>query len=230
MPAPPSSAQAAPAGACCRPSSSCRSSPWHARCRWFARACVPSSFPDGRIHARRGRVSLSVSFWPPSRAPTADDYGGPADGSGSCTPGLELGLDLRRPIGAISPHVRCGVGPVEHIVELLAVVDARIRSGEAAHELVLGVNADVVLRRADNSGSRFATYRASALHRRGSLVGGQGRAKVREMMLPQMKRFGASKAWVIDDTGFSLRQCPSWLATTQLFNGPAAQSSKARPK
>src|SRR5262249_25076364 len=58
---------------------------------------------------------------------------------------LEPGFDLCRPVGAVGPHRVAGVGLVEHLIELLAVVDRGIRLGIAADELVLAVNDDVVL-------------------------------------------------------------------------------------
>ena len=54
-------------------------------------------------------------------------------------PLLEPGFDLRRPVGAVAPHLVAGVGLVQHLIELLAVVDGGIRLGIAAHELVLAV-------------------------------------------------------------------------------------------
>jgi len=58
---------------------------------------------------------------------------------------LELGLDLGRPIGAVGPHLGSGVGLVQHIIELLAVMHARVRLRVPADELVLAVDANVVL-------------------------------------------------------------------------------------
>src|ERR1035438_6720162 len=58
---------------------------------------------------------------------------------------LELGLDLGRAVGAVGPHLGSGVGLVQHIIELLAVVHARIRLRVPADELVHAVDANVVL-------------------------------------------------------------------------------------
>src|SRR5262245_405755 len=58
---------------------------------------------------------------------------------------LQLGLALRRPVGAVGPHLVAGVGLVQHLIELLAVVHRGVGLGPAADQLVLAVDADVVL-------------------------------------------------------------------------------------
>src|ERR1700688_2523272 len=58
---------------------------------------------------------------------------------------LELGLDLRRAVGAVGPHLGSGVGLVQNVIELLAVVHAGIRLRVPADELVHAVDANVVL-------------------------------------------------------------------------------------
>src|SRR5262245_1742256 len=58
---------------------------------------------------------------------------------------LERLFALDRPVGAVGPHLVAGVGLVQHLIELLAVVHRGIRLGVAADQLVLAVDADVVL-------------------------------------------------------------------------------------
>jgi len=58
---------------------------------------------------------------------------------------LELGLHLRRPVGAIGPHLVAGIGLVQNLIELLAIVDRGVGLRIAANDLVLTVDADVVL-------------------------------------------------------------------------------------
>ena len=58
---------------------------------------------------------------------------------------LELGFALSRTVGAVSPHLVAGVGFVRDLIELLAVVDGGIRLRITANELVLAVDADVIL-------------------------------------------------------------------------------------
>src|SRR5258705_4754456 len=58
---------------------------------------------------------------------------------------LQLGLDLGRAVGAVGPYIGSGVGLVQHIIEHLAVVHARVRLRVPADELVRAVDANVVL-------------------------------------------------------------------------------------
>src|SRR5262252_7764510 len=58
---------------------------------------------------------------------------------------LELGFHLRRPVGAIGPHLIAGIGLIQNLIELLAVVDGGVGLRIAANDLVLAVDADVVL-------------------------------------------------------------------------------------
>src|SRR5215471_11032777 len=58
---------------------------------------------------------------------------------------LELGLHFRRPVGAIGPHLVAGIGLVQNLIELLAIVDGSVGLCVAADDLVLAVDADVVL-------------------------------------------------------------------------------------
>src|SRR5262245_23594090 len=58
---------------------------------------------------------------------------------------LQLGFGLYRPVGAVGPHLAAGVGLVQHLIELLAVVHRGVGPGPAADQLVLAVDADVVL-------------------------------------------------------------------------------------
>src|SRR5262245_34308006 len=60
-------------------------------------------------------------------------------------PRLQLGLARRRSVGAVGPHLVAGVGLVQQLVELLAVVHRGVGLGPAADQLVLAVDADVVL-------------------------------------------------------------------------------------
>ena len=59
--------------------------------------------------------------------------------------GLKLGFDLCRPVGAVGPHLAAGVGLIQYLIELLAVVNGGVGLGITADELVLTVDADVVL-------------------------------------------------------------------------------------
>src|SRR5262249_1223038 len=58
---------------------------------------------------------------------------------------LELRFSFRRPIGAVGPHLVAGVGLVQDLIKLLAVVNGRVGLGIAPNDLVLAVDADVVL-------------------------------------------------------------------------------------
>src|SRR5215468_4472127 len=58
---------------------------------------------------------------------------------------LELGFHLRRPVGTVGPHLVAGIGLVQNLIELLAIVDGSIGLGIAANDLVLAIDADVVL-------------------------------------------------------------------------------------
>src|SRR5262245_39260348 len=58
---------------------------------------------------------------------------------------LELGFDLRRPVGTIGPHLIAGIGFVQNLIELLAIVDGSVGLGITANDLVVAVDADVVL-------------------------------------------------------------------------------------
>src|SRR5215510_1732964 len=58
---------------------------------------------------------------------------------------LELGFHLRRPVGTIGPHLIAGIGFVQNLIELLAIVDGGVGLGIAANDLVFAVDADVVL-------------------------------------------------------------------------------------
>src|SRR5262249_27299904 len=58
---------------------------------------------------------------------------------------LELRFSFRRPIGAVGPHLVAGVGLVQDLIKLLAVVNGRVGLGIAPNDLVLAVDTDVVL-------------------------------------------------------------------------------------
>ena len=58
---------------------------------------------------------------------------------------LELGFRLRRPVGTIGPHLVAGIGLIQNLIELLAIVDGGVGLGIAANDLVLAIDADVVL-------------------------------------------------------------------------------------
>src|SRR5689334_9077524 len=58
---------------------------------------------------------------------------------------LELGFHLRRSVSTIGPHLVAGIGFVQNLVELLAIVDGSIGLCVAADDLVLAIDADVVL-------------------------------------------------------------------------------------
>src|SRR5215468_461714 len=58
---------------------------------------------------------------------------------------LELRFSFRRPIGAVGPHLVAGVGLVQDLIKLLAVVNGRIGLGIAPNDLVLAVDTDAVL-------------------------------------------------------------------------------------
>src|SRR6185295_2373924 len=53
---------------------------------------------------------------------------------------LQLGLGLDRPVGAVGPHLVAGVGFVQNLIELLAVVHRGVGLGVAADQLVLAVD------------------------------------------------------------------------------------------
>src|SRR5690242_8946020 len=57
----------------------------------------------------------------------------------------ESGFSLGRPIGTVGPHLVAGVGSVQDLIELLAVVDGGVGLSVAADQLMLAVDADVVL-------------------------------------------------------------------------------------
>jgi hypothetical protein len=57
---------------------------------------------------------------------------------------LELGFHLRRPVGAIGRHLVAGIGRVQNLIEVLAIVDRGVVLRIAANDLVLTVDADVV--------------------------------------------------------------------------------------
>jgi hypothetical protein len=58
---------------------------------------------------------------------------------------LELGFHLRRSVGTIGPHFVAGIGLIQNLIELLAIVHGGVGLGVAADDLVLAVDADVVL-------------------------------------------------------------------------------------
>jgi hypothetical protein len=58
---------------------------------------------------------------------------------------LKPGFRLYRPVGAVGPHLVAGIGFIQHLIELLAVVHGGIRLGVAADQLVLAVDTNVVL-------------------------------------------------------------------------------------
>src|SRR5215831_8399003 len=58
---------------------------------------------------------------------------------------LELRFSFCRPVGAIGPHLIAGVGLVQDLIKLLAVMNGRVGLGIAPNDLVLAVDADVVL-------------------------------------------------------------------------------------
>lgn len=57
----------------------------------------------------------------------------------------ERGFDLLAAIGAVGPNIGGRVARVENVVELLAVVHARVADRVAAYELVLAIDVHVVL-------------------------------------------------------------------------------------
>src|SRR5215475_13253123 len=57
----------------------------------------------------------------------------------------QLGFHLRRPVGTIGPHLVAGIGFVQNLIKLLAIVDGSIGLCVAADDLVLAIDADVVL-------------------------------------------------------------------------------------
>src|SRR5262249_36836276 len=124
-------APARPSGAYYRPSSSCRSSRPHAPSQWYARICRPSRFPDLQTRVRRDRAPVSAWCWRPSAAQIKGGCGRRGDGCGFCSPFLELRFSFRRPIGAVGPHLVAGVGLVQDLIKLLAVVNGRVGLGIA---------------------------------------------------------------------------------------------------
>ena len=58
---------------------------------------------------------------------------------------LELRFSFCRPVGAVGPHLVAGVGLVQDLIKLLAVVNRRVGFGIAPNDLVLVVDTDVVL-------------------------------------------------------------------------------------
>src|SRR5215468_61750 len=79
---------------------------------------------------------------------------------------LELGFHLRRPVGTIGPHLVAGIGFVQNLIKLLAIVDGSIGLCVAADDLVLAIDADVVLVAVEVlrvlSGLFFPTFRRLA--------------------------------------------------------------------
>src|SRR5215467_14727739 len=71
--------------------------------------------------------------------------GNPTMNPALVAPLLELGFHLRRPVGTIGPHLVAGIGFVQNLIELLAIVDGGVGLRIAANDLVLAVDADVVL-------------------------------------------------------------------------------------
>src|SRR6478752_2215939 len=61
------------------------------------------------------------------------------------TTGPEFGLDLGRPISAVSEHIIAGVARVQQPFQLLAVVHGRIGHRIMPDQLVLGVRVHMVL-------------------------------------------------------------------------------------
>src|SRR5258707_5217067 len=59
--------------------------------------------------------------------------------------GPEFGLDLGRPISAVSEHIIAGVARVQQLIQLLAVVHGSIGHGIMPDQLVLGVRVHMVL-------------------------------------------------------------------------------------
>ena len=58
---------------------------------------------------------------------------------------LQARLDLDRAVGAVRPHLRAGVGGIEHIGKLLTVMHRRVRRIPFADQLVRLVHPDMVL-------------------------------------------------------------------------------------
>src|SRR5262245_13253758 len=58
---------------------------------------------------------------------------------------LELRLSFCRPVGAIGPHLIAVFGLVQDLLKLLAFVNGRVGLGISPNNLVLAVDADVVL-------------------------------------------------------------------------------------
>ena len=58
---------------------------------------------------------------------------------------LELHFSFCRPVGAVGPHLVAGIGLVQNLLELLAILDRGVGLRIAANDLVLAVDADVVL-------------------------------------------------------------------------------------
>src|SRR6516165_9077249 len=57
----------------------------------------------------------------------------------------ELRFSFCRPVGAVGPHLIAGVGLVQNLIKLLAVVNRGVGLRVAPNDLVLAVDADVVL-------------------------------------------------------------------------------------
>src|SRR3974377_564966 len=57
----------------------------------------------------------------------------------------ELGFSCCRPVGAVGPHLIAGVGLVQDLIKLLAVVNRGVGLRVAPNDLVLAVDADMVL-------------------------------------------------------------------------------------
>src|SRR5499427_6636113 len=53
---------------------------------------------------------------------------------------LELGFHLRRPVGAVGPHLVAGIGLIQNLIELLAIVNGGVGLGIAANNLALAVD------------------------------------------------------------------------------------------
>ena len=145
-------------GACCRLGSACRSSRSRARCRWCAPACRPCWYAGCRTHARPERAPITGPvrrFLPrgerlAAASPAVDPTREPACGElllgllaaiaqATTVPGA---LSKAEPVG---PHRAGGVGGIEQVIELLAVVDRGAGHAIAPNQLVPPVYAHVIM-------------------------------------------------------------------------------------
>jgi len=88
---------------------------------------------------------MSASCSPTSGALTADDCVRRVDGYGSATPSPSGQLRFAPSGRRCPPRLFAGIGEIEHIAKLLAVVHGRIRRIPLADQLVRLVQADMVL-------------------------------------------------------------------------------------